>query len=804
VPSPGQKIFDAESESLYDFVSKNGRGLYIPPYQRDYAWDKTNVERLIDDTIQGLNALLKRPDESITFLGTIITMNDAKKSTISPLVKNQVYGQVMTVIDGQQRLTTLLMMCLAMLVEIEVQWAEMQKLKVEVSEDTKIWIESRVNNFRGLLSQMLAERQNNGEAEYRHFPKMIRAFSDTWSYEADKASYTSPIAWLLFEFVKYREQDGPNWAKFPAQLKKSAEGATNESERKHFSNILKVMRARFKSLSTDDEFPDTLSIVRDADKQDMLFDEEFPPPMVEAMEAVLAGKKLVDADTGELIQNATVDKSERWWRAANDLVALLFFAKFSLERITLVVVTATTEDFAFDVFEALNTTGQPLTAVETFTPKVVQKVGMSEYNTSEEKKQIDIAFAYLKKASSADERQKRSAELLVAFALAEKGEKRSKNLADQRRFMREAFDEYSSRKEQQEFIRHLAELARFFDTVWVSDSTRPKIDGMDVPDPAALCIRFLVDFGHTITAPLLAQYAAAVAITSDQTEKKQALADFCAVVFAVTAFTVLWRSSRTTTDRIDQVYRDLMSKGAPDAGVPCLARGMRGDSALPGPEKIQKALVDRLRAPRDQTGGGGANIAGKQEWVEKVVMLPIHDTNVRLARFVLLLAFHDAVESPGGKLIQGKSGSHPTLNWETWTSERLASVEHIAPEKRLKGWPEELYNDEEFERLGNLTLVPKRTNSSLSNRPWEQKRQFFSALAAPSEDAANIIIKAMVDSGVNISATAGPIYSGQYLPHVHTIGNVEGDWNLKAVDSRGRELADLVWRRIAPWLGMSM
>src|SRR5689334_23143643 len=122
-----QKIFEADSESLYDFVSKNGRGLYIPPYQRDYAWDKVNVERLIDDTVQGLNALLKRPDESITFIGTIIAMNDAKKTTISPLVKNQVYSQVMTVIDGQQRLTTLLMMCLALLLEIEAQWSKLKR-----------------------------------------------------------------------------------------------------------------------------------------------------------------------------------------------------------------------------------------------------------------------------------------------------------------------------------------------------------------------------------------------------------------------------------------------------------------------------------------------------------------------------------------------------------------------------------------------------------------------------------------------------------------------------------------------------
>lgn len=801
MPSPGQKIFDAESEGLYDFVSKNGRGLYIPPYQRDYAWDKTNVERLIDDTIQGLNALLKRPDESITFIGTIIAMNDSKKSTISPLVKNQVYTQVMSVIDGQQRLTTLLMLCLALLLEVEVQWADLKKGKATGSDETRQWLETRVNDMRGLLSQMLAERQNNGEGEFRHFPKMIRAFVDTWSYEADKAMYNSPISWLLFEFVRFREQPDANWAKFSNVLKETAEGAANEGQRKHFIKMLKVMRDKLRNLPSDDEFPELLGIVQDDDKQDTLFGEEFPESMKTALESILSPQLVIAnaaAQAGEK-PSAEEIRSRKWWEASTNLVSLLFFSKFALERITLVVVTATTEDFAFDVFEALNTTGQPLTALETFVPKVVQSVGMTKYNSSEEKKQLEIAGDYIRKVNRADERQKRSADLLVAFALAELGEKRSKNLADQRRFMREAFDGYGDRKQQQEFIRHLAELSRFFDTVWVNGADKPKVDGLQLPDPAALCLRFLVDFGHTITAPLLAQYAADVGLQKDATERKKALSTFCEIVQAVTAFTVLWRASRSTTDRIDQVYRDLMSKGSPDHGVPALARGKRGEGPLPSVKAIQSALAARLHADRKQLG---ANIAGKTEWIDKAVLQPLWEINTTLARFVLLIAFHDVVEGANGHLTQGKAGCNSTLTLDAWVGEQFASIEHIAPRSKAKGWSPDLYQDEEFERLGNLTLVPTRCNSSLSDRPWEQKRLLFTALSAKTEDEAKAILKAMSDAGVDVTAVASNIYSGQYLPHVHTIGSVHGDWNLDAVNARGKELADFVWQRIAPWVGL--
>lgn len=802
--SAAQKIFEADSESLYDFVSKNGRGLYIPPYQRDYAWDKDNVERLIDDTVQGLNALLKRPDESITFIGTIIAMNDAKKVTISPLVKNQVYGQVMTIIDGQQRLTTLLMMCLTLLVEIEVQWAELKKNKVTISDETKTWIQTRVNDTRGLLSQMLAEEQRNGEAEFRFFPKIIRAFKDTWSYEADKACYQSPIAWLLFEYVKYTKREDPVWSKFLTEVQKTVDSVPGEaSERKHFIKMMKVLRTKLKALPSNDEFPELLQIARDEEKQETLFGEEFPGAMQHALESILAKQEhgIMLDEAGELELQVDDEKTKRWWEAATGLISLLVFSKFALERITLVVVKATTEDFAFDVFEALNTTGQPLTAIETFTPKVVQTVGLANYSTSEEKRLIDIASSYLKKATKAEERQKRSAELLVAFALAERGEKRSKNLAEQRRFMRDTFDGCKDKADKQRFIKHLADLSCFLDGVMTDGNESPRIGDVVLNDPAALCIKFLVDLGHTITAPLLAQYAAEVSDTKNNTEAyKAALAEFENVTMAVTAFTVFWRASRTTTDRIDQVYRDLMSKGDPARGITGLARGLRKGNALPSAATLRIILAERLKAER---ADGGAGIHGKQEWIDKVVIQPVYDVNETLARFLMLVAFHDSVDTDGGSLVAGKDGSHPTLTFDSWIGERYRSVEHIAPQSKSKDWPADLYQDDEFERLGNLTLLPLNANQSLSDRPWEQKRSLFGALAAQTPEEANLILEQLKESGVDLSSIAKNIHSGKFLPHVRALSKFTAEWNVAEVDARGRVLADLAWRRLAPWLGLS-
>ena len=61
----------------------------IPPYQRPYSWDKTNVEHLLDDLWEAFEA-----NDEEYFIGSVITIEQNK---------NTLYE----VVDGQQRLTTL-------------------------------------------------------------------------------------------------------------------------------------------------------------------------------------------------------------------------------------------------------------------------------------------------------------------------------------------------------------------------------------------------------------------------------------------------------------------------------------------------------------------------------------------------------------------------------------------------------------------------------------------------------------------------------------------------------------------------
>ena len=83
-------------------------GFRIPAYQRSYNWNKEKISRLLEDTANGLHYLTKSA-ESFTFLGTLILVSErnTKESTFD--------GTSLAVVDGQQRLTTLVLTLCALI-----------------------------------------------------------------------------------------------------------------------------------------------------------------------------------------------------------------------------------------------------------------------------------------------------------------------------------------------------------------------------------------------------------------------------------------------------------------------------------------------------------------------------------------------------------------------------------------------------------------------------------------------------------------------------------------------------------------
>ena len=89
-------IKSANQYPVHALLSHEGNLMYrIPPYQREYSWQKAQWEELFQDLIEA---------DGAHFLGTIITLNTTTDA---------VHSGVLEVIDGQQRMTTLTLLLAA-------------------------------------------------------------------------------------------------------------------------------------------------------------------------------------------------------------------------------------------------------------------------------------------------------------------------------------------------------------------------------------------------------------------------------------------------------------------------------------------------------------------------------------------------------------------------------------------------------------------------------------------------------------------------------------------------------------------
>lgn len=92
---------DAEATTLLEFMEENQKNqLVIPIYQRLYSWEKEQCQQLWDDIIK------IGGDDKMNghFIGSILYVLDGNKHS----------GNTLLIIDGQQRLTTITLLLIAL------------------------------------------------------------------------------------------------------------------------------------------------------------------------------------------------------------------------------------------------------------------------------------------------------------------------------------------------------------------------------------------------------------------------------------------------------------------------------------------------------------------------------------------------------------------------------------------------------------------------------------------------------------------------------------------------------------------
>ena len=327
-------IFKAHADS-FGAMTIEGSGTVsfkLPEYQRPYDWDKSNVDRLLQDCLNGLKGTASpSSNHHYTFLGTVILASDnAREPTFDEESK--------LLVDGQQRLTTLLLLACALFEAIRQHSDDMSEVPHAA---TKEWFQSESQEqLDRLYGCTTGKRHSLSPTATAPFPRLVRS-EDVRGHTEANCNYGSAIAVFLKQFAEYCSNQGTEFSSSAAELDP------------HLWEVYKYICDRINEFVYH----------KPADDED--HDDDFDPPTLareefqrnDCKDLFVKLNQVVPQDEVDGIVTNIADSSE-----TEGFVRLLLFASYMIRSVVLTIVEVPNEDIAFDIFDALNTTGEPLTA----------------------------------------------------------------------------------------------------------------------------------------------------------------------------------------------------------------------------------------------------------------------------------------------------------------------------------------------------------------------------------------------------------------------------------------------------------
>lgn len=793
--------FEADLVSIFDLFSKPGQFLYVPSYQRKYSWGKSRITEFLNNILNGFGKLQK-DKKSYTFLGSIITVQDASKESIFPRQDGHIPSSVIHVIDGQQRTTTLLIIATVLhnMLMIKGKAFSSEEFEENNPELTE-WLEDS-SNVVGKLSQLYEEDQKYGDKDpvFTYYPRMIRSFEDCWSKRRKDAIYDSAIAYLLHSYGKHSRGESKNQKIIFENNDNEHVKPTLEAFKNIFDNIQKNIKS---SILGDNESYDILTfeeLRKDENLQETFFKSAFTEYVEEYLDK--------NDSKGEL----------------KEYLLLLMIANYFINYVALTVVEAKDEKYAFDIFESLNTTGEPLTAFETFKPKVIQDIGITEYYNEKSalKSYLDGIEEILEEKNDEKIKKAKTSNLVISYASLWSHEKMSTNLSDQRQFFKDNYDSLDlgvSDKSQArfKFVKYLNLTNEFISKVWSGeidnyDKTYLKVD-RKIDDQVVLGLIYLKELKHTIVIPVLSRFYIEYAVKNDfDTEYKDAqkmIDNFESAVKAVVAFSTLWRSSRKGTAGIDNVYRNLMSNNMDTFNYKALSlidTVINKSSKNYFDNEVINVNTLKLMLNYYLKNDKKFPIADKGQWVDRASKLAMYDEQPNcITRLLLLAAAHNCIiNTTSGELEKSvKNKVAEFLNCESWSNSDLKTIEHILPQKLNKEDLKVIKLDDEADLhlLGNFTLLPQSANTIVGNKSWTDKHLIFQILTATDSKTIDDISKRLESNKVVTRSQIEILKNWDYLPILkHVV-----DQDIPTIDSsviykRSKNIAELAYHELVKWL----
>lgn len=744
---------------------KMGTAAYsIPEYQREYRWPINNVQRLVEDIVQGLFTHADTSKQAtVTFIGTIILVGDGNSA------EKSFEGQSLSVVDGQQRLTTLaLLLC-----RIDAFCYDALS-NCDARNRFEAWLSKELHDLRTEIFPCIATGNFNlaNTDPYKFVPKITRADEDMRAHSVNEANYTSTIGKYIFSYIKFVLAERAGETVTPPKP------PTESAIKTRIDAIDENLTSLYKSNTNEEELAALLKKLFDKKPFRLLY-------------------KNLTQNNSDLIGDLVKDSEQNLSPTSQNAVLITAFANYLLFYVQMIFVEVSDEQYAFEIFEALNTTGESLTAFETFKPIVIRKENNGDtalgYGNSTSKESFARIQAYAESSGTGEKQRAVSETLVTSLALYVSGRKIGRHLAEQRKYLQETYLCQEIPETRQAFVRAPTDLIDYRERFWDALPNSQMVNLGSYTQTIYACASFLSATGTNLSIPILARFWRAY---EDNNINYQ---EFSQLFKAVTAFVSLRRAATGGTKNIDGDLRLLMQKG--DIGYSKfsgLQLNLDDDTTVPTLHDFTSALRYLLQRPP-------VNVSNKGDWVKKTSANPLYTSNAILCKFLLLAASNASV---------GDASAYPTLRPVTesidnkyltvdvWNAADTETVEHIAPQKGSVSWSPSIYMEPDLvQTVGNLMLFPKGPNTSLSNGGPNQKWPVYRALAALDSKGRNDEINEAKKRGAEIKPKLEKaISASSRLPLVASVAEFDDQWTADVIKKRSTDIAERAWDSIAPWL----
>lgn len=758
-----EKAFLTEGRSVYDFFQRPGVGFYIPLYQREYSWDRDNVDQLIEDIEKGVTAMVNDEDE-IRFLGTIITVVEKDKKRIQPLDIQALPTAVEKLIDGQQRMSTIAIIGTQLYKNfhlLQEKISPKSENKEELEEICQVWKQKLIDIFSFDLRSGKPKRK----------PKIIRGYLDEWSKDGEAdMKYLSEIANYLAKFILSVENNDSNFPELP-------KGKSN------FITNTKIIDAWLRKIiiiheKEDDSIPAAWEILKKEDNHEFIW-SYFREKLNSEINLKDISNKKSDSYIG------------------SSIVQLIAISHYLLERCCFTIIQPINEDWAFDMFQSLNASGTPLTAIETFKPLVVNttEFNREHYENSASKRSFTKVEDLFKDSGNAAIKSKLTNEFLTSIAIVINGWKLESHFSSQRKYLDKIYSqELKSYSDQCDFVRFIGNYAEFYKNVWIdykgfNNLPIEKINSNSESELASVLILFLKKSNHRMAITVLGSLYSELLNGSSNS-----ISNFVEGVKAISAFYILWRACDSNSG-IDNYYRTFF-KGKDDELDPNHWIAERGEIDIQELKNFFKSVLFRDK-----------NISSKEDWILKASSYLKYENASAICKISLIISAHNTIVDSllPGLMKPGKSNTSPYFNLSKWNSDDLRDIEHIAPKQNQGNWDERLYDlhSQLYDSLGNLTLLPSEINISASNRGWKEKYLYYQHLGTKDPDKAQELSTKAENEGILLnSSTINMLKNANYNEHILPIIEVRenGNWNSELVARRTERILSIVWDTAIKWL----